>query len=320
MPKVYVLAFAAFILSVIISPFYIRFSRLKQFGQQVRLDGPRRHYLKAGTPTMGGIVFLLSLLLILLFGAEKTPFLILALGITLSSALLGFLDDFRKVVRRTSLGLKAREKLMGQFVFSLVFYLVLIFYGHSTTVDIPFSTIQLDLGLTYPFLIFIMIAAASNAVNLTDGIDGLAGGTSIIAFLAFLFLASLEGMQDIALFCGTMIGAIFGFLIFNLHPAKVFMGDVGSLSLGAALAAAAILTKAELYLIIIGGVFVLEALSVIVQVISYRLTGKRVLLMAPLHHHFEMKGWSEWQVVTGFWALGFIFAVVGILDFSRLLR
>jgi len=320
LPKVYVLAFAAFILSVIISPFYIRFSRLKQFGQQVRLDGPRRHYLKAGTPTMGGIVFLLSLLLILLFGAEKTPFLILALGITLSSALLGFLDDFRKVVRRTSLGLKAREKLMGQFVFSLVFYLVLIFYGHSTTVDIPFSTIQLDLGLTYPFLIFIMIAAASNAVNLTDGIDGLAGGTSIIAFLAFLFLASLEGMQDIALFCGTMIGAIFGFLIFNLHPAKVFMGDVGSLSLGAALAAAAILTKAELYLIIIGGVFVLEALSVIVQVISYRLTGKRVLLMAPLHHHFEMKGWSEWQVVTGFWALGFIFAVVGILDFSRLLR
>ncbi|NLX90094.1 MAG: phospho-N-acetylmuramoyl-pentapeptide-transferase [Firmicutes bacterium] len=320
MPKVYVLAFAAFILSVIISPFYIRFSRLKQFGQQVRLDGPKRHYLKAGTPTMGGIVFLLSLLLILLFGAEKTPFLILALGITLSSALLGFLDDFRKVVRRTSLGLKAREKLMGQFVFSLVFYLVLIFYGHSTTVDIPFSTIQLDLGLTYPFLIFIMIAAASNAVNLTDGIDGLAGGTSIIAFLAFLFLASLEGMQDIALFCGTMIGAIFGFLIFNLHPAKVFMGDVGSLSLGAALAAAAILTKAELYLIIIGGVFVLEALSVIVQVISYRLTGKRVLLMAPLHHHFEMKGWSEWQVVTGFWALGFIFAVVGILDFSRLLR
>lgn len=320
MPKVYVLAFAAFILSVIISPFYIRFSRLKQFGQQVRLDGPKRHYLKAGTPTMGGIVFLLSLLLILLFGAEKTPFLILALGITLSSALLGFLDDFRKVIRRTSLGLKAREKLMGQFVFSLVFYLVLIFYGHSTTVDIPFSTIQLDLGLTYPFLIFIMIAAASNAVNLTDGIDGLAGGTSIIAFLAFLFLASLEGMQDIALFCGTMIGAIFGFLIFNLHPAKVFMGDVGSLSLGAALAAAAILTKAELYLIIIGGVFVLEALSVIVQVISYRLTGKRVLLMAPLHHHFEMKGWSEWQVVTGFWALGFIFAVVGILDFSRLLR
>lgn len=320
MPEVYVLAFAAFILSVIISPFYIRFSRLKQFGQQVRLDGPQRHYLKAGTPTMGGIVFLLSLLIPLLLGAEKTPFLILALGITLSSALLGFLDDFRKVVRRTSLGLKAREKLMGQFVFSLVFYLVLMFNGHSTTVDIPFSTIQIDLGLTYPLLIFIMIAAASNAVNLTDGIDGLAGGTSIIAFLAFLLLASLQGMQDIVLFCGTMIGAIFGFLIFNLHPAKVFMGDVGSLSLGAALAAAAILTKAELYLVIIGGVFVLETLSVIIQVISYRLTGKRVLLMAPLHHHFEMKGWSEWQVVTGFWALGFIFAVVGILDISRLLR
>ena len=317
--EVYILALAAFILSVIISPFYIRFSRLKQFGQQVRLDGPQRHFRKAGTPTMGGIVILFSWLIPLFSGAEKTPFLILAVGITLSSAFLGFLDDFRKVVRRTSLGLKAREKLLGQFIFSLVFYFVLFFYGHSTAVAIPFSTVQIDFGLTYPFVIFVMVASASNAVNLTDGIDGLAGGTSIIAFLAFLLLASLQGLHDMVLFCGTMIGAIFGFLIFNLHPAKVFMGDVGSLSLGAALAAAAILTKAEFYLIIIGGVFVLETLSVILQVISFRLTGKRVLLMAPLHHHFEMKGWSEWQVVTGFWALGFIFAVVGLLDFSRLL-
>ncbi len=317
--EVYNLAFTAFILSVIISPFYIRFSRLKQFGQQVRLDGPQRHFRKAGTPTMGGVVILFSFLLPLLFGVEKTPFLILAVAVTFSSAFLGFFDDFRKVVRRTSLGLKAREKLFGQFVFSLVFYIVLLFYGHSTVVDIPFSTMRIDFGLTYPLLIFIMIIATSNAVNLTDGIDGLAGGTSIIAFLAFLFLASLQGLQDMVYFCGTMIGAIFGFLVFNLHPAKVFMGDVGSLSLGAALAAAAILTKAEFYLIIVGGVFILETLSVILQVISFKLTGKRVLLMAPLHHHFEMKGWSEWQVVTGFWALGFIFAVVGLLDFSRLL-
>ncbi|HHU76658.1 MAG TPA: phospho-N-acetylmuramoyl-pentapeptide-transferase [Firmicutes bacterium] len=318
--QVYVLAFTAFILSVVFSPIYIRFSRSKQFGQQVRSDGPRRHFHKAGTPTMGGIVILFSLLISLFFGVEKTPFLILAVGITLTSAFLGFLDDYRKVVRRTSLGLKAREKLAGQFVFSVVFYLVLLYLGHSTVVDIPFSTLQIDFGLAYPLLIFLMIVAASNAVNLTDGIDGLAGGTSIIAFLAFLLLASMQGLQDMALFCGTMIGAIFGFLIFNLHPARVFMGDVGSLSLGAALAAAAILTKAEFYLAIIGGVFVLETLSVILQVISFQLTGKRILLMAPLHHHFEMKGWSEWQVVTGFWALGFVFAIMGLLDFPWPLR
>ncbi len=319
-PEVYLLAFAAFILSVIISPFYIRFSRLKQFGQQIRLDGPRRHFQKAGTPTMGGIVILLSLLISLFLGAEKTLLLILAVGITFSSAFLGFLDDFRKVVRRTSLGLRAREKLLGQFVFSLVFYLLLLYCGHSTVVDIPFTALQIDFGLTYPLVIFLMIVSASNAVNLTDGIDGLAGGTSIIAFLAFLILASFQGLHDMVLFSGAMVGAIFGFLIFNLHPAKIFMGDVGSLSLGAALAAAAILTKAEFYLVIIGGVFVLEALSVILQVISFQLTGRRVLLMAPLHHHFEMKGWSEWQVVTGFWALGFIFAIIGLLDFSRFLR
>lgn len=319
MSEVYLFAFIAFLISVIISPFYIRFSRAKQFGQQVRLDGPQRHFRKAGTPTMGGVVILFSFLLPLLFGAEKTPFLLLAIAITLSSALLGFYDDFRKVVRRTSLGLKAREKLLGQFIFSVVFYVVLLFYGHSTVVDIPFSSMQIDFGLFYPLLIFIMIIATSNAVNLTDGIDGLAGGTSIIALLAFLFMASLQGLQDLVFFLGTMIGAIFGFLVFNLHPAKVFMGDVGSLSLGAALAAAAILTKAEFYLIIVGGVFVLETFSVILQIISFKLTGKRILRMAPLHHHFEMKGWSEWQVVTGFWALGFIFALVGLLDFSRLL-
>ena len=319
MSEVFIFAFTAFLISVIISPFYIRFSRAKQFGQQVRLDGPQRHFRKAGTPTMGGVVILFSFLLPLLFGAEKTPFLLLAIAITFFSALLGFFDDFRKVVRRTSLGLKAREKLLGQFIFSLLFYVALLFYGHSTVVDIPFSTMQIDFGLVYPLLIFIMIIATSNAVNLTDGIDGLAGGTSIIALLAFLFMASLQGLHDLVFFCGTMIGAIFGFLVFNLHPAKVFMGDVGSLSLGAALAAAAILTKAEFYLIIVGGVFVLETLSVILQIIFFKLTGKRILRMAPLHHHFEMKGWSEWQVVTGFWALGFLFALVGLLDFSRLL-
>ncbi|RJX29048.1 MAG: phospho-N-acetylmuramoyl-pentapeptide-transferase [Dethiobacter sp.] len=310
----------AFLLSVIICPLYIKYSRRRRYGQQIRMDGPRGHFHKAGTPTMGGVVFLLSLLITTIFFAPKTPLLLVALFMIFSSAFLGFMDDYQKVVRRRSLGLKAREKLLGQFIFALFFYFVLLALGHSTVVDIPFTAIQVNFGYFYPLLIFAMMMATSNAVNLTDGIDGLAGGTAILALLAFLFLASLQGLQEIVYFCGALIGACFGFLIFNLHPARVFMGDVGSLSLGTALAVVAILTKAEFSLIIIGGVFVLETLSVIVQVISFRLTGKRIFLMSPLHHHFEMKGWSEWHVVTGFWALGFCFAVLGLLEFTPILR
>ncbi len=320
MLPVYSVAIIAFFLSIIICPVYISFSRRQQYGQQVRPDGPRRHYRKAGTPTMGGIVFLLSFLIITIIFAPKTPLLFLALFITLGNGFLGLIDDYQKVVRRRSLGLRAREKLLGQFIFALIFYFVLAFSGHSTVVNIPFLALQLDFGLFYPFLIFFLMIGFSNAVNLTDGIDGLAGGTAIVALLAFLFIASVQGIQEIVYFCGTLIGACFGFLVFNLHPARVFMGDVGSLSLGTALAVVAVLTKAEFSLIIIGGVFVLETLSVIVQVISFKLTGKRVFLMSPLHHHFEMKGWSEWHVVTGFWALGFCFAVLGLLEYTPILR
>ncbi|MGI6317193.1 MAG: phospho-N-acetylmuramoyl-pentapeptide-transferase [Firmicutes bacterium] len=319
MLPVYFVAIIAFFLSIIICPVYIGFSRRQQYGQQVRSDGPRRHYRKAGTPTMGGIVFLLSFLIVTVIFAPKTPLLFLALFITLGNAFLGFIDDYQKVVRRRSLGLRAREKLLGQFIFALLFYFVLALSGHSTVVNIPFFALQLDFGLFYPFLIFILMIGFSNAVNLTDGIDGLAGGTAIVALLAFLFIASVQGIQEIVYFCGTLVGACFGFLVFNLHPARVFMGDVGSLSLGTALAVVAVLTKAEFSLIIIGGVFVLETLSVIVQVISFKLTGKRVFLMSPLHHHFEMKGWSEWHVVTGFWALGFCFAILGLLEYTPIL-
>ncbi|MEW5921833.1 MAG: phospho-N-acetylmuramoyl-pentapeptide-transferase [Bacillota bacterium] len=311
----YITALMAFSLCLILCPLYIRFS---PFGQQIRLDGPGRHFRKAGTPTMGGVVFLLSSMLILLFFVPMTPLLLATLLITLVGGFLGFVDDYRKVARHRSLGLKARHKLAGQLIFSLLFYFVLIGYGHSTVVNIPFSGMQVDFGYLYPLLIFIMIIGTANGVNLTDGIDGLAGGTAILALLAFLTLASQQGLSGLVYFCAIMIGAVFGFLIFNLHPARVFMGDVGSLSLGTALAVVAILTKAELSLVIIGGVFVLETLSVILQVISFRLTGRRIFLMSPLHHHFEMKGWSEWHVVTGFWALGFCFALLGILEYTTL--
>ncbi len=311
----YLASLLAFFLCLLLCPLYIRFS---PFGQQIRRDGPGRHFRKAGTPTMGGIVFLFSAALILLVFVPMTPLLMAVLLITLLGGFLGFIDDFSKVARHRSLGLKARHKLAGQFLFSLLFYFVLVSYGHSTVVHVPFSGMEVDCGYFYPLLIFIMIIGTANGVNLTDGIDGLAGGTAILALLAFLILASQQGLTELVFFCAVMIGAVFGFLIFNLHPARVFMGDVGSLSLGTALAAVAILTKAELSLVIIGGVFVLETLSVILQVISFRLTGKRVFLMSPLHHHFEIKGWSEWHVVTGFWALGFCFALLGILEYTAL--
>lgn len=307
-------AIIAFLVSLVLCPLYIR---LSPFGQQIRADGPGRHFRKAGTPTMGGVIFLFSLTAVLLFFAPVNPLLLAVLVITLAAGFLGFVDDYQKIARHRSLGLKARHKLGGQFIFSLLFYFVLLNYGHSTVVTVPFSGLQVDFGYLYPILIFIMIMGTANAVNLTDGIDGLAGGTAILALLAFLILASQQGLSSLVYFCAIMIGAVFGFLIFNLHPARVFMGDVGSLSLGTALAVVAILTKAELLLVIIGGVFVLETLSVIVQVISFKLTGRRVFLMSPLHHHFEMKGWSEWHVVTGFWALGFCFALLGILEYTR---
>ncbi len=318
MGPVYLAAIFAFLISLAIAPIYIRLSKKYQFGQQIRLDGPRQHLQKAGTPTMGGIIFLGSFFITTIWFAPGSPMVILAVLLIMISAFLGFLDDFRKVVRNHSLGLKARQKLFGQLLFSIGFYLALAYLGHSTAVSIPFTAIQVELGLFYPVLIFLMITGTSNAVNLTDGIDGLAAGTAILAFLAFLFIAASQGAIEVAYLCGILLGACFGFLLFNMHPARVFMGDVGSLSLGTALAVIAIILKAELTLVIIGGVFVLETLSVIIQVVSFRLTRKRIFLMSPLHHHFELKGWSEWQVVTGFWGLAFGFALLGLLEFTPL--
>ncbi|MGI6097524.1 MAG: phospho-N-acetylmuramoyl-pentapeptide-transferase [Dethiobacteria bacterium] len=309
-----VMAFS-FLISLIISPIFIALSRKLQYGQYIREDGPKRHYCKAGTPTMGGIIFLVSLVLSSFFLAPKNIYLFLLLMITLGNGLIGFLDDYFKVVNRRSLGLRARHKLAGQLLLVAIFSVVLFWIGHSTAVKIPFTDLVIDLGYFYPLLIFLMLIGTSNAVNITDGIDGLAGGTVTIALLAYLIIAALQGIEAVAYFNSAFIGGIFGFLVYNLHPAKVFMGDVGSLALGSALAAVAILTKAELLLLIIGGVFVIETISVIMQVIFYRITGRRVFLMSPLHHHFELKGYSEWRVVTGFWGLGFLFAVIGLFNY-----
>ena len=238
-----ILSFAG---GLILSPFFISVFRRLHFGQQIREEGPRRHLKKAGTPTMGGVIFLLAVLPVVLFMAPRTTLLYLVILLTLGNGLIGFADDFLKVALKRSLGLKARSKILGQAIIVIIFFLIWRNLGFNTVVSIPLTKYYFDLGIYYlPFLLFFVIGT-TNAVNLTDGIDGLAAGTAILALLAYLLIAAMQGTTELAQFSAAMIGGTFAFLIFNLHPARVFMGDVGSLSLGGALAALAILTKTEL--------------------------------------------------------------------------
>ena len=306
----------AFLISLVSGPFIIHALRKIKFGQQVRSDGPKSHLKKSGTPTMGGIIFLLSFIITSAFLVPKTLNFFLILFIILGNGGIGLIDDVSKFTYKRSLGLKARNKLILQVVMVLLLFIILWQQGHSHTVEIPFGGPALDLGLFYPFFMILIIVGSSNAVNLTDGLDGLAAGTAIISFLAYLFISLNQGMEDIAFVCAVLVGGCFGFLIFNFHPAKIFMGDVGSLSLGAALGTLAILTKTELVLVIVGGIFVIETFSVIIQVVVYQATGKRVFKMSPLHHHFELSGWSEWKVVNVFWGAAFLLAVIGLVSLS----
>jgi len=305
-----------FIISVILSPIFIPFLRRLKFGQSIREEGPKSHQKKTGTPTMGGVMILLSITVttIALSGkfSEITVTTYLLLFVTLGYGLLGFLDDFIKVVLKRNLGLTSRQKLLGQIIIAVVFYIFFKQNDFSTVVSIPGIDFQIDLGIFYVLFIIFWLVGFSNAVNLTDGLDGLLSGTAAIAFGAFAVLAWYQGQYDIAIFAVAVAGAVLGFLVFNAHPAKVFMGDTGSLALGGAIAVVAIMTKLELLLLIIGGVFVIETLSVIIQVISFKTTGKRVFKMSPLHHHYELVGWSEWRVVVTFWSVGLLLAILGI--------
>lgn len=267
---------------------------------------------------MGGVMIIASITITALIVTMKVQQGIgyetgLLLLVLLGFGLLGFLDDFIKVVMKRNLGLTSKQKLLGQIIISIIFYLVLRNQEFSTAISIPGTNISFDLGWFYAMFIIFMLVGSSNAVNLTDGLDGLLAGTAAIAFGAFAILSWYSSSNlVITLFCLAAVGALLGFLVFNAHPAKVFMGDTGSLALGGVIASVAILLKMEILLVIIGGIFVIETLSVIIQVISFKTTGKRVFLMSPLHHHYELKGWSEWKVVTTFWAVGFLFAILGI--------
>lgn len=310
----------AFIIAIAAGPLFIPVLKRLKFGQSIREEGPESHYIKAGTPTMGGVLILLGLIIPSLVFAGSNPEVLLALFVTLGHGLIGFLDDFIKVVLKRSLGLKARQKLLGQIIMALALaYIASIYFGRGTDLWIPVLGASVDFGVLYYFLIFLVLVGTTNAVNLTDGLDGLAAGTTTVAALAYAVIALYFNKPHLAVFCVALAGACLGFLRYNAHPAKVFMGDTGSLALGGALAAVAVLTKTEFLLVIVGGVFVIEALSVIIQVISFKSTGKRVFKMSPIHHHFELSGWSETKVVTVFWLAGTVFAAVAlsILAVSR---
>lgn len=281
--------------------------------QSIREDGPQAHLAKAGTPTMGGLFMLLALVMTICIVPPYSVTLWMLLFLTLGHGALGFSDDFIKAVKRRNLGLTAKQKLLGQAVLAIVFcYISIAYAALPTTIWIPLVDSTVDLGYAYYVLAFIIILGTTNAVNLTDGLDGLATGISAIAGAAFAVVGLLVGSLSVTFF-GIIISAVcLGFLYFNANPAKVFMGDTGSLALGGAFAGMAIATKTELLLIVIGFVFVVEALSVILQVASFKTRGVRIFRMSPIHHHFELGGWSERKVVYVFWAVSLVMALLGI--------
>jgi phospho-N-acetylmuramoyl-pentapeptide-transferase len=306
---------ASLLICVFVAPRFIVALRDREFGQNIREEGPEGHRTKAGTPTMGGLI---------IFLAVAIPFLILSdhdwramgvLGAAVACAGLGFADDYTKIVRRRSLGLRGRTKLVVTVVISLGLWWV----GHTEadlpdTVRVRFVDVTINLGILYPIFIYIVVAGASSAVNLTDGLDGLAAGCAAIVMLAYIgitFVTAGSGQRDLAMLSACLVGACIGFLWFNSFPASIFMGDTGSLGLGGAIAGMAVMTKTEVLLILLGGIFVVEALSVAIQVFSFQAFRKRIFLMAPIHHHFELMAWSETKIILRFWIVASVCSAIG---------
>jgi phospho-N-acetylmuramoyl-pentapeptide-transferase len=330
-----VASLTALLLVLVLGPWMIERLRRFQIGQHIREEGPQAHKTKAGTPTMGGILILAGILVpTLLWGDLTNRNLWILVFSTLAFAAIGFADDYLKVVKKRSMGLSAGRKLRGQLAVSLILGTVVYLLAeseptqYSTRIILPFfKTAMPDLSAFYIVFAVIVLVGWSNAVNLTDGLDGLAIGATLIAAAAFTVLAYVSGHRvfstyldllylpgsgEVTIFCGAMVGASMGFLWWNCYPAQVFMGDVGSLSLGGAIATVAILIKQELLLFSVGGLFLIEAFSVILQVASFKLTGKRLFRMAPLHHHFELIGWQEPQIIIRFWIVAFMFALFSL--------
>lgn len=328
--QVFLAAAIAALVTMVLMPLFIRMMRHEGVGQQIRADGPEQHLIKQGTPTMGGVVMLAAVIITCMIQAKWTIDLRIAVGATLATGSLGLLDDIESVAHKRSLGLTPSQKMVGLGLISIVFCLVAVNMC-GVTPDIRFpGGFTIDLaplsfvvgGVTVPWLyvifVFLLMAGLSNSVNLTDGLDGLAAGCSFGVMMAMSMVAFRYDDINLSIFAAAIAGACVGFLWFNGHPASIFMGDTGSLSLGAAFAALAVLTKTEVVALVMGGLFIIEALSVIIQVVSFKLTHKRVFLMAPIHHHFEKLGWDENKVVLRFWIVAVAFALLGFALYFKL--
>jgi phospho-N-acetylmuramoyl-pentapeptide-transferase len=321
----------ALVICFVVGPWLIRKLQTMQIGQQIREDGPQSHLVKKGTPTMGGVLIIFAVVISTLLWANlSVDYVWLVLLVTVGFGLIGFIDDYRKLMGANSKGISGKARLAGEILIALFVSIILYMKpGFNSHVTIPFfKTVLPNLGWGYVLLSTFIIVGAANAVNLTDGLDGLAIGPAAICFATYMFFAYfagnikvasylqipyVAGAGELAVFCGALVGATIGFLWFNAYPAEVFMGDVGSLSLGGALGALAIITKQEILLAIVGGIFVVETFSVIFQVGYFKLTqGKRIFRMAPLHHHFELKGWAEPKVIVRFWIISILLALMAI--------
>jgi phospho-N-acetylmuramoyl-pentapeptide-transferase len=309
---------ASLLICMFVGPRFIDYLRVREFGQHIREEGPAGHQGKAGTPTMGGLAVLLAVLVPFLILSDYRQASLAVLGTTIAMAALGFADDWTKLRKRRSLGVSGRTKLVIQALTAVGLWLATDPVGLQDTLRLRFVDVSIDLGVAYPVLIFLVLAGATNGVNLTDGLDGLAAGCAAIVFLAFTAMTFITtGQQDLALLSACLVGACVGFLWFNSFPASVFMGDTGSLGLGGAIAALAVMTKTEVLLIVIGGIFVIEALSVAIQVFAFQRLRKRVFLMAPIHHHFELLGWSETKIILRFWIVAAICAAIGFTLYQQ---
>jgi phospho-N-acetylmuramoyl-pentapeptide-transferase len=312
---------ASLLLCLFLSPKFIEFLRRRAFGQNIREEGPEGHKTKAGTPTMGGIIVMVAFAIPFLILSTRDWRSIGVLGATVACALLGFADDYTKIVKRRSLGLRGRTKLVVTIAISLgLWWVATQKAGVSSTISLRFVDATVDLGPLFPVFIYLVMAGTTSAVNLTDGLDGLAAGTAAIVLLAYIGIGFISGQDDLTLLAACLVGACIGFLWFNSFPASIFMGDTGSLGIGGAIAGLAVMTDTEVLLILLGGIFVIEALSVLIQVLSFQMFRKRVFLMAPIHHHFELQAWSETKIILRFWIVASACAAIAFTVYRLSIR
>ena len=322
MGQVLIAGTASLLICVFLSPKFIEFLREREFGQNIRPEGPEGHHEKAGTPTMGGVILVTAISVpFRVLGGQK-PQSLAVFGVAVACAALGFADDWTKIVKRRSLGLRARTKLIVTIVISIgLFVAATKWADKSEVLRLRLVDYQIDLGVAYIVFVYLVVAGTTSAVNLTDGLDGLAAGCAAFVLLSFIAITFVTtGQRDLAVLSACLVGACIGFLWFNSFPAQIFMGDTGSLFLGGAIAGLAVMTKTEVLLIVIGGIFVVEALSVVIQVISFQAFRKRVFLMAPIHHHFELQAWSETKIILRFWIVAAVFSAIGFTLYQQSIK